>query len=353
MNENQKTVPSPALHAEHSQSGNRTTNTMLRVSSRRSNQQVRYRKLKCDSVFANSACAGVAFDSSLYVSPSSSFNSPAVISEIESSQKNADSKAMSFPTANSFTSASSISFDSRLELSFDVDHVAKLLAHSLEIPEMNHAAVEEPLATFSISSAITSPLNRVRIDEVHQVPLTRVNTEPIQDSDKDATPKMTNAIQQQVTEVPNFSFIISPVSKKEDHTFSIDGDSNWSFNRSQIDDFNKSTKPLGANLMFASESNWVEFEPFEVSRTRQQSFILHTDEPEKVDVVQQLHGLNERLLRVEHALRNHFAGHGFDDLSTAFLFDDDDKTCTPIKSSQKSSALFGRFLGKKSALCEI
>lgn len=352
---------------------------MLRVSSRRSSSQVGYRKLKGETVFgaASPSRGGISFDSSLYVSPESN---PTVISERESPQKNIGLRdILSSPAAPFCTSASSIalfsydtSFDS-LDLSFDVDHVAELLSRSpltsgareaaislfrddLSLNASNATGISEKIkepAAFTLSSAVTSPRNRVSIDEGYQmIPLTRVETEPI----KDVTARIVNGLQQQAGEVPNFSVVVSPMSKEETHTFSVDGD--WSFNKSASTESDESAKPFGTNLTFEPEEQWVEFDPFEEVGTQQtqQSFTPFMGESDascdSLEVTHQLKVLSERLSIVEQILRNQYHGYG-DDLSMGFCIDDDERTCTPVKSHESKSAVFGRFFSKKTSLCEI
>lgn len=333
--------------------------------------------------FSSPLRGGISFDASLaslYVSPestSSAGNSPAIVSDIKTPQRkpvHRFRKSMTTPNTLPSFSASSItlfddSFDSDLDLSFDVDHVAELLgrpsgsaaqaaAASLfrdELKRVNYGRAEvkeestlEKPSAFRLSSVVTSPSNRVQ-----KLDAATFNSE--------ITPRVSNGIgHAQSEELPNFSILVSPVSKHEDHTVSIHLN-DWSFSKSAsitpIQDISTNQgEPTHtiSNLAFEPETEWVAFDPFDELKKptdKEQSFTPYSGNVTD-DVASQLRELNGRLAAVEHILRNQVGdGH-----STGFFVDDDsddDKTITPRKARDSDSKLFGRFFGRKTTLFEI
>jgi hypothetical protein len=314
---------------------------------------------------------------SFYVSPESSSSkseNPAFVSELESPPKSGDSYyAMTSPGAlPSFSSSSIALFDEDGDLQINVDHVAELLARSRGSGSAAQSAAlslfNDDLSTdhveslsFKLTSAVTSPSNRVR---------NKIIT--------DDTPKIANGFHQLAqSEAPNFSVVVSPVAKQEDHTVNVEGD--WSFdaNKSASVDSSEAKSALGSNFVFKPEPEWVVFEPFEefTGPTRAEHSFTPYD-PEVSENVssndnyrtdtatnQLLEELNGRLKTVEGILRSiqYNGQHGsFDERSMAFVIDEsmsDDRTCTPVKTRvsgiESTSALFRQFFGKKTTLYEV
>lgn len=326
------------------------------------------------SSFSSPLRGCISFNSSLYVSPestSSIIKSPTFVSQIETPQKGSVDrlrKAMTTPNALPSFSASSItlfddSFDSDLDLSFDVDHVAELLARpsgsatqaaaaslfSDDLAKAKEVSTSVESSAFKLSSVVTSPSNRVQ------------NLEAAANSE--ITSRITNGIgQAQSEELPSFSVVVSPVSKHEDHTFSIHLN-DWSLSKSvSVTPLQDSSKKQGeatqtvSNLAFEQETEWVDFDPFDEFKNptdKEQSFTPYGDDAAD-DVTCQLREINGRLAVVERILRNQVGdGH-----STGFFVDeesDDDKTITPRKAREVDSKLFGRFFlfDRKTTLFEI
>jgi hypothetical protein len=272
-----------------------------------------------------------------------------------------------------------------------VDHVSELLIDLEEasIETSSSARFKEELiaelykakdaveqvdtpAPFKLTSVMTSPNNRVRIDE--SFCQTRADRVALSDGE---TPKVANGMQLLVQgDAPNFSAIVSPISvqrtKQEDHSINVEL-SDWSFNVPASSDDKNET--VSTPIKFDPESQWVTFEPFAEfgNNANDEAFSFTPYVPEASapndnsnKLSQQLEEMNLRLLSVQHILRNIERQSQFgiqqsicDDRSIVFSVDNadvtnDDRTCTPSKNLEAKSALFSRFFGnKKSQLVEI
>ena len=210
------------------------------------------------------------------------------------------------------------------------DHVKELLARlNAEFADDSYESKAANSRPFQLSQAITSPTNRMCLDDIVW---TKPNMKP---SKGDDTPKITN---HQSTKGPNFSVVVSPVSKQEqtEHSLSVGGE--WSFDEKQkISDF---------DLDFKDSSQWVTFEPFEeFIHPTQQDASAHNE------VSLELKDINARLASIELLLRNVIHIDDGTNFSRTSLLDD--RTCTPVKEVNQSRSVFGRFLQKKSNLCEV
>lgn len=277
------------------------------------------------------------------------------------------------------------SFDNR---QFAIDNISESLtrsvgsaAHSAAVSPFKdelsakRAKAENYSPAFKLSSVVTSPSNRMRIDGRFRMRLGEHNkVETITDE----TPRISNGVHQPAQDdMPNFSTIASPVAKQEDHTVNIDL-SDWSL------DMNFTSMPVESNDSKKSRNNqcnanremeWVSFDPFDEFRTPHDAkFSFAPYIPEKNEttsslseickVSYQLGELNARmasveciLLKLERLSQLCRGQNNYDDRSIAYFDDEtdrmsDEKTCTPKKMHRNScneskSALFSRFFGSK------
>ena len=336
-----------------------------------------YRKITGDGAFSSPpsnviSYSDVQMSPSFEVSPDSlASQNPTIVPVIYSAKDVRNSRSMTSPGAFSSFSASSIALFDDESLEFDVDHVAELLARSRASDARNAAVSLFGLATakrdfsrinddppsFNLASAVTSPSNRVRIDENFQTKYHVVETPEVVTEE---TPRIANGVHQSAQcEVPSFSVVVSPIAKQEDHTFSVEGS------------FDSMKKATVFDLDFKPESEWVTFDPFDdIAEHNSDSFTSYVpdQEPEKSKFIashrvsHQLEKLNGRLATVERILRN-IECNGAHNLTRAFIIDDteslsDDRTYTPVERNRNSinskPGLFDRFIrGNKSQLCEI
>ena len=339
-----------------------------------------YRKMNGDSAFSSPSKDVISY-SDIQMSPnfeispdslaSRSSKTPTIVPEIYSPEIVRNSRAMTSSGAFPSFSASSIALFDEESLEYDVDHVAELLARArgsdahdaavslfgLGKGKRDYMPINDVPPSFNLVSAVTSPSNRVCIDVNYQ---TKYHADIASQLIPDETPRIANGIHQSAQcEVPNFSVVVSPISKQEDHTFSIEGS------------FDSVRKNTVLDLDFKPESEWVAFDPFEeITEHTRVSFTEYVpdDENERSSrsashkVSHQLEELNGRLATVERILRT-IEYNGTQTLSRAFIVDDiesmsDDRTYTPVEKNRYSSntkpRLFDRFIrGNKSQLIEI
>ena len=341
------------------------TPTMLRVSRlRRSNSsQLVYEKMK-------HTVADKSYESHCFVSSSDSSssdmnisNSPAVASPFDSfllqsaidcgvTAHGDDAMTPEGPLPFSLNTSSIAVEDSfGSDEPPRTDHVKELLARlNAKLADESYDSKMADSRPFQLSQVITSPTNRVCVDDM-------VRMEPnVKSSDAEDTPRITN---QQSMKGPNFSAVVSPVSKQEhtDHSLIVEGD--WSFDeklKSSIADgetkwhSTSSTGMDGFDLDFKDSTQWVAFEPFE-------EFIHPTKHIASThnEVSLELKEMNARLASIELFLRNVIQSSPKD--TSLFHIDDDandERTCTPVKNAnQPKSLYFGRFFQKKSHLREV